>query len=209
LIPVVKPPESAKSVLSIGIAAMADASNYTLNFPAGNGGLGLANTWSSTPLVGAGFAILPAFDFLKSFQIQSGVMIFQKTFNVTYNNGVFTQPASESYTAIEVPLVLFYKIFEHLEAGIGGYYLVNPANTIVQNTFGGAPLPDSTSTGNDSGLTAAIDWILPLSPQTDLLFSGRYNYGKGNMASVGTDTVQAFTDFQLLIGLHFSFTKEL
>ncbi len=198
------PQTSPYSTWNILVGGITNFTGYSVRFPSSYVGTGISNNMSSTSQSGFGFSILPSFNLSSKFSIQSGLMLFQRNFSVAYNNGNTIEPGSESYTALEIPLLVYYRIWRGLEAGIGGYIIQNPAGSMTQSTFGGPLMPDSGLTGNDWGFTGSFSYSIGVGSQTDLVLRGNYNYGSGNFEALGSNLVQNFTDMQFLIGLRFA-----
>lgn len=196
-IPIAPAAPATNSSWSLNFSLVADTTSYSLNFPTNYGGVTLTNANSAT-LIGTGAAVLPTYWLSPDFELETGLIYFQRSFNVVYNNGTSLQTGSETYTAFEIPLMLNYWFSKHFGMGIGVYDIINPAGPINQSN---SALPDSSLTGNDYGVTGSIKYAMKLGAETDFLLNARYNYGSGNMVPAGSYPQQVFSDIQLLAGI--------
>jgi hypothetical protein len=197
--PAPAPNKESPSPFALSVYALLSSTQYNVNFPTtyGTG----QNGWSSSAQWSGGAAILPSVRLAPNFEVETGLIYFQRSFNVTYNNGITVEPASETYTALEVPVMFHYWILNFASIGLGAYDLFNPSGSVDQNTFGGPSLPDSNLNGGDFGFIAGLGLKLKLTPSSDLMFKFYYNYSAQNLAAVTSSPQQVFTDMQFLLGL--------
>jgi hypothetical protein len=132
-----------------------------------------------------------------------GLVIDGSYFNRSFDTAAF---GDVMQSQIQGELLLRYHLIHHISIGVGGYggYILDPMRRLSGGTVS---LAAFGSKNIDYGLTASLNFNIPLSASLAFTAGGKFHYGLSNLASAAGTRLQ-MSDILFYVGLTFGPTKK-
>jgi hypothetical protein len=186
-------------------AAFAETSTFDIGVL---GGLN-ANSSSSSPsslTEGSKGKFAPTFGVTSTYALTPELGLGVDLLMAKRKQGADGTEATQSYTALQLPVTLRYTGIQYFQIGAGPYYSMAMGDITSDNGSGGTAtttFEDANMKKSDFGLAAVARGWYPIAPQWNLVGDLRYLMGLSNQIKevpTGVDASVKSKDFQILVG---------